>query len=338
MSNIKPQPCIKLEGVSKVYTLQGGKPSLLSRITPRHSNKHYALRDIDLTVYPGERIGIIGSNGSGKSTLLKVIAGIITPTTGQMDVKGHVLSLISLTAGFNPVLTGIDNIKLQASLLEYKPSEIKRKLTAIIRYADIGTYIDQPIHTYSSGMMLRLAFSIIIHLDADIYLFDEFLSVGDVDFQRKTRASIDKLVELKKTILITNQNFSSILSFCSHIITIDQGRIPKQPPISKRIIDFYQSSVKQFSTSTIVISDSMAPTFKKGDTVTFARCNFEEIKPNDIIVFCFPNYPQLITHRVLGVVTTTNGFGLVTKGDGNVVMDNWLITQQEYVGKVTSHR
>lgn len=219
---------IVLKGVSKKYSLTKERPLLLKNLfIPSKKEEIWALKDVSLEIKKGETIGIIGENGSGKSTLLKIISGITTPTSGKVEVNGRVASLIELGAGFHPDLTGRENVYLNGTLLGLTKKEIDRKYREIVEFADIPEFIDQPVRTYSSGMTVRLGFSVAVHLDSDILLIDEVLAVGDEDFQQKT---IDKLLELESlniTILFVSHNLSLIDSFCKRVIWLNKGRVGK---------------------------------------------------------------------------------------------------------------
>src|SRR3990167_6938907 len=217
---------LRLEGISKQYTLATERPVLLKNLfwKPK-KEKFWALKNIDLAVKKGEVLGIIGENGSGKSTLLKILAGITTPTGGKMQVKGRVASLIELGAGFHPDLTGRENIYLNAALMGLTRAEINLKIKDIIIFADIGEFIDSPVRTYSSGMVIRLGFSVAINLDADILLIDEVLAVGDEEFQRKSMLKFKELIGEKKTILLVSHNLNLVRQLCRKIIWVNHNSI-----------------------------------------------------------------------------------------------------------------
>ena len=194
------QIAIKLTGVSKLYTIHHEKPTLVEKMVKGREERFLALNDVSLTIKKGEKIGIIGPNGSGKTTLLKIIAGITTPTSGMIETHGKIVSLIDLEAGFHPDLTGEQNIYLNGMLLGMSKKEIRKMFNAIIRFADIGKFIDAPLFMYSSGMKLRLGFAVAVHANPDILILDEGFSVGDKKFQEKCNEKIDQLFRIKKTI------------------------------------------------------------------------------------------------------------------------------------------
>lgn len=222
------ETAINIDRLTKVYKLYD-KPvdRLKEAINPFRGKYHkdfYALNDISFEVKKGETIGIIGKNGSGKSTLLKIITGILTPSAGQVRIDGRVSALLELGAGFNPEYTGIENIYLNGTIMGYGKEEMEGKLEEIIRFADIGKFIYQPVKTYSSGMFARLAFAVAINVDPDILIVDEALSVGDAFFQNKCFHRFDQFREEGKTVLFVSHDLSSVRQLCSRVLWLDQGR------------------------------------------------------------------------------------------------------------------
>ncbi|MFN7170943.1 MAG: ABC transporter ATP-binding protein, partial [Candidatus Omnitrophota bacterium] len=191
---------IELENISKKYILKYEKGAFIKDILPRlfipkEEKEFWALKDINLKIEEGACLGILGRNGAGKSTLLNIMAGISAPTEGKVRIKGKISTLLTLGAGFHPELTGIDNIYLNGVILGMKIKEIKERLNKIIEFSELGDFIKQPLYTYSSGMILRLGFSIVIHTDFDILLIDEIISVGDIPFQEKCIKKINEFKE-----------------------------------------------------------------------------------------------------------------------------------------------
>lgn len=184
----------------------------------------WALRDINFEVRRGECVGIIGRNGAGKSTLLQIITGTLAPTTGEVKLKGRVAALLELGSGFNPEFTGRENVYLNGSILGLTREEIDARYDEILAFADIGEFIDQPVKTYSSGMMVRLAFAVVAHVDADILIVDEALSVGDAFFQQKCMRFMRKFMEAH-TVLFVSHDTAAVTSFCRRGILLDGGRL-----------------------------------------------------------------------------------------------------------------
>lgn len=224
MKQTKPF-AIQLSGVSKKYELHHEKPTLVERFTTRKVETFWALNNITLDIRKGEKIGIIGRNGSGKTTLLKIMSGIATPTLGSLRTHGRVVSLIDLGAGFHSDISGYQNIYLNGMLLGLHKEEIDSKIQDIIAFADLKQFIDAPLFTYSSGMMLRLGFAIAVHADPDILLLDENLSAGDANFQEKSRKKLKKFFTREKTIVAVTHNLDFLATMCNRILHIRQGEI-----------------------------------------------------------------------------------------------------------------
>lgn len=217
---------VKLTRVSKQYILHPEKPTLIESINPfRQPQDYWALKDINLLIHQGERLLIQGPNGSGKTTLLKVIAGITAPTKGIVSVHGSIVSLIELTAGFHPELDGISNIFLNGTLLGMTTVEIQHQLPAIIHFADIGNFINQPLYTYSNGMKLRLGFSVAIHTQPDILILDEAMAVGDKEFHQKSVNKISELIAAGATLIIVSHFDNDITNLCTRRICLERGAL-----------------------------------------------------------------------------------------------------------------
>ncbi|WP_286787267.1 MULTISPECIES: ABC transporter ATP-binding protein [unclassified Pseudomonas] len=185
----------------------------------------WALRDISFKIYRGETIGIIGKNGSGKSTLLQIICGTLTPTSGRVETNGRVAALLELGSGFNPEFTGRENIYLNGAVLGLSKEEIDQRFEAIVHFADIGDFIEQPVKSYSSGMSVRLAFAVAINADPEILVIDEALSVGDELFQRKCFSRIEQIKKNGATILFVSHSGGTVIELCDRAILIDSGQL-----------------------------------------------------------------------------------------------------------------
>lgn len=186
---------------------------------------HEALRGVQFKLQRGEALGIIGHNGSGKSTLLQIVAGVLEPTTGSVRVNGRVAALLELGSGFNVELTGRENVRVNAAILGLTPAQIRERMDAIIAFADIGSYIDEPVKTYSSGMALRLAFAVQVHTDPDILIVDEALAVGDAAFQAKAMARIDEILQRGTTLLFVGHDLNAVKAFCHRAMLLEKGHI-----------------------------------------------------------------------------------------------------------------
>jgi lipopolysaccharide transport system ATP-binding protein len=219
---------IELRDVNKSYSLET-KPwrRLWQQLSGRidTGRQYHALHDINLQVRRGEVLGIIGRNGAGKSTLLQVICGVLHPTTGERTVRGRIAALLELGAGFNTELTGRENVLLNGPLLGISAAEVNRRMDSIIQFAGIGDFIDQPVRSYSSGMFMRLAFSMATSLDPEILVIDEALSVGDGAFSRKSYERIMAMRDARRTILFCSHSMHPVESICQRVIWLENGKI-----------------------------------------------------------------------------------------------------------------
>lgn len=188
-------------------------------------NSHLALDQVSFKIEVGERVGIIGRNGAGKSTLLKVLTGIIAPTGGQTRIDGHIQPLIEVGAGFNPELSGRDNIYLNSYMLGFSRSQVLEKEDEIVAFSELEKFIDTPVKYYSSGMSVRLAFAIATSIQPDILVFDEMLSAGDAFFMEKAKARMDQLVSHARAIVLVSHDLNLIQSFCSRVLVLEGGQV-----------------------------------------------------------------------------------------------------------------
>lgn len=223
---------IVLEGVSKRYLLQS-QPGRELKTTLLHlggflksrnvQQPFWALKNVDLTVYRGECLGIVGPNGSGKSTLLRVIAGLAPPSEGRVIVRGRISPLLELGAGFHPQISGRENAILNAVLLGLSQREAQERLPEIVEFAELQDFIDQPMRTYSSGMFVRLGFAVAVHVKPEILLVDEVLAVGDAEFQRKCQAHMDRLREQQVTIVLVSHDLETVKRFSDRAVLMWRG-------------------------------------------------------------------------------------------------------------------
>ena len=240
---------IEVRNLNKVYKLYD-KPSdrfkEALRLTKKEYKEHYALRDVDMSIYQGETVGIIGTNGSGKSTILKIITGVLNPTSGHVQVNGRISALLELGAGFDMEYNGIENVYLNGTMIGFSEEEIEAKLPEILEFADIGDYVYQPVKTYSSGMFVRLAFAVAINIDPEILIVDEALSVGDVFFQAKCYRKFEEFKEKGKTILFVSHDLSSISKYCDRVYLLNQGELLGEGTPKKMIDAYKQVLVGQY--------------------------------------------------------------------------------------------
>ena len=238
----KSKHAIVVDNVSKKFKIVYDKPNTLKeRLVFWNKSKisyNEVLRNIDLKIEKGETVALIGTNGSGKSTLLKLMTKIIYPTYGEITTTGKLTSLLELGAGFHPDFTGRENIYFNASIFGLTAAEIDNRIQDIIDFSELGEYIDTPVRTYSSGMYMRLAFSVAINVDADILLIDEILAVGDQHFQDKCFEKLENLKKSNKTIVIVSHSLESVKKLCTRGIWIYDGEVRKDGNID-HIVDEY---------------------------------------------------------------------------------------------------
>ena len=220
---------ISVQGISKLYRSYDSPVGRLKEILLRGQRKYHrdfwALRDISFEVRAGETVGVIGRNGAGKTTLLQIIAGVLQPTEGEVSVEGRVTALLELGSGFNHEYTGRENILLSGQIMGFSEEEMRARLDVIVRFAELEEFVDQPVKTYSTGMIMRLAFAAAIHVDPDVLIVDEALSVGDVYFQRKSLDRIEYFRQAGKTVLFVSHDPRLIQRFCTRALWIEGGRI-----------------------------------------------------------------------------------------------------------------
>lgn len=268
------EPIIQIKGIGKRYNITGRKrgyvalrdvitegfkhPLVSVRNIARYilgknrNEDFWALRDINFTVKKGEAIGIIGANGAGKSTLLKILSRITPPTTGEIVFQGRVASLLEVGTGFHPELSGRENIYLNGAILGMTRNEINKKLDDIISFSGIGDFIDTPVKRYSSGMYVRLAFSIAAHIEPDILLVDEVLAVGDAEFQKKCLGKMEEVTgKAGRTILFVSHNMGAIQKLCPKTVLLDKGKIVMIDETSKVIEHYLRENYEKSSSAKI---------------------------------------------------------------------------------------
>lgn len=224
------ETAVQLAGVSKCYhTYRRPLHRLVQLFTDKRRlyEEFWALREIDLSVGRGETLGVVGQNGSGKSTLLQLIVGTLTPTTGSVSCDGRISAILELGAGFNPEFTGLENARLNASIVGMSVQEIEDRMPAILDFSELGDFIDKPVKTYSSGMYIRLAFSVVINMSPDILVIDEALAVGDSKFQRKCFRKLDELRNGGTTIIFVTHATDTVISHCDRAVFMERGSISK---------------------------------------------------------------------------------------------------------------
>lgn len=348
------KPAIEIRNLGKEYTLASAQPYLSLRDVLSGSVRNlwnsgkkkkeifWALQDINVKIMPGERIGIIGRNGAGKSTLLKIISRITPPTTGEAIIRGRVGSLLEVGTGFHPELSGRENIYLNGSILGLKRAEINRKLDEIIDFSGVEKFIDTPLKHYSSGMQLRLAFSVAAHLDPEILLIDEVLAVGDIEFQKKCLGKMEEVSKNEgRTILFVSHNMDTIRKFCSSVILLNEGKMIKTGETIKTINEYTAEHLQTNATTkwpSGIISYEKSLLLKKAylhnsknlinesfDTSEEIGITIEYEVLNDNIQFTHGfNLFNQENQNVFNSHDVTSGSNLKKKGIGNYKATAWI--------------
>lgn len=268
------EPVIRVEEVSKVYQIYGTPTDRLKQALWRGRRtffkEFWALRDVSFEVHRGETVGIIGRNGSGKSTLLQIVCGILQPTSGQVRVSGRLAALLELGAGFNPEFTGRENVLVNGALLGLTRQEIEARFDDIAAFADIGEFIDQPVKTYSSGMFVRLAFSVAVHAEPDVLVVDEALAVGDAMFQAKCMTRMRRLMQDGTTLLFVSHDVAAVKALCGRAVLLDRGRTLAIGD-TQQVVDEYTRLVHAREAQPPELPPAPAPTTDLGDDTVFAR-------------------------------------------------------------------
>lgn len=223
------KPSIIIDGVKKRFTLNHAfslKDTMVSWIKRRKLTSEFeALKGLDLVIGEGESVAVLGLNGSGKSTLLKLVSGVMEPDEGQVLTRGRVAGLIEVGAGFHPELSGRENVFLNAAILGMKKHEIEKRYDEIVAFSEIEQFIDQEVKHYSSGMFMRLAFSVAIHVELDVLLVDEILSVGDAPFREKCRLKFEELSARGKTLVVVSHDMEMVRELCTRGVVINKGTL-----------------------------------------------------------------------------------------------------------------
>jgi ABC-type polysaccharide/polyol phosphate transport system ATPase subunit len=242
-------PAIELNGISKFFYRHSGRALLRKHVEGwfRYGRKErfWALKDVSLRVEPGEGVALVGTNGAGKSTLLSVIAGLADPDAGRLAVNGRIGALLQLGAGFHPDLTGIENLWLNASLLGLTRKRTAEVFESVIDFSGIAQFIEEPLRTYSSGMVMRLAFSVAVHMDPDILIVDEVLSVGDHAFQAKCQAKIQEFKRVGKTLIAVSHAAAGVAALCERAVWLDHGSVVRDGPLAE-VVEAYEGRAPAF--------------------------------------------------------------------------------------------
>lgn len=284
MSENRNDIAIKVSGVKKMYklgqigggTLQADLQSWWARVRGKEDpnsiigeeersrgDTFMALNGIDLTIYQGEAVGIIGKNGAGKSTLLKLLSKVTAPTKGEIDIYGRIASMLEVGTGFNPEMTGRENVYLNGAILGMTKAEINEKMEDIIEFSEVREFIDTPVKRYSSGMFVKLAFSVAAHLNSEIMIMDEVLAVGDMAFQKKCLSKMREAAKKDgRTVLYVSHNMNTIRQLCDRCIVLDKGKVVFEGDVEKAINVYMFDEAKNLGTE-IDLSDKRMPHFPK---------------------------------------------------------------------------
>ena len=302
---------IKCREISKMYKLYEKNSDRVKESLGFSKKKlykeHFALSGINLDVYRGECVGIIGTNGAGKSTLLKIITGVLNPSSGEVSVNGKISALLELGAGFNMEYTGIENIYINGRMTGFTKEEIDHKLQDILDFADIGEFVYQPVKTYSSGMFVRLAFAVAINIEPDVLIVDEALAVGDVFFQAKCFKKFEEFKSQGKTILFVSHALGTIQKYCDRAVLLNKGKkIAEGSP--KEIIDLYNKQLaernakkeeKSENNDTELKMDNKDIGIWKDGLITNPKVLEYGTKEAEIVDYCIVDQMGTITNNVM---------------------------------------
>jgi lipopolysaccharide transport system ATP-binding protein len=311
------KPIIKVENLSKRFLIGGQKSHTqlkeylddLARSSVKYFTRRngvektgfWALQNVNFEVKPGDVLGIIGRNGSGKSTLLKIISRITAPTKGRVELYGRIGSLLEVGTGFHPDLTGRENIFLNGAILGMRRQEISRKFDEIVDFAEIEKFLDTPVKHYSSGMYMRLAFAVAAHLEPEILIIDEVLSVGDIKFQKKCLGKMEKVNKEGRTVLFVSHDMATVRHLCRSAILLDKGVIASAGEADDVISQYVEMNEKPFDKTVInehgiELSNIQLQDFKTGDVTSSPIFNrsyelklqFEAYQPHDnVVIYCY---------------------------------------------------
>jgi len=321
---------IKVEGISKRYQLghivssknltnpfKRGLQRLMGKTMQEEVvEEFWALRDVSFEVEPGEVVGIIGKNGAGKSTLLKILSRITDPSSGKIELNGRVSSLLEVGTGFNPELTGRENIYLNGAILGMSRKEIQKKFDEIVAFAEVEKFLDTPVKRYSSGMYVRLAFAVAAHLEPEILIVDEVLAVGDVDFQKKCIGKMSDVAKKGRTVLFVSHNMAAVRSLCSRAVLLENGAITIDADTEVTITKYLSSSFSG-NQSEIELPKNPADSVGEATMLRFttedgaARSHFKIGEPWKMALE-FEMYKSA-SHVVAGIgIVTTESVGLIS--------------------------
>ncbi|NMB57364.1 ABC transporter ATP-binding protein [Candidatus Beckwithbacteria bacterium] len=284
---MKPNTAIQITNLSKKYIISHHKTAYntlrdsfvsfwKNLFTQKKKEEFLALKNINLEITQGSILGVIGKNGAGKSTLLKILSRIVEPTNGEIKIRGKVASLLEVGTGFNPELTGRENIYLNGSILGMTRKEINAKFSDIVKFSEIEKFLDTPVKRYSSGMYVRLAFAVAAHLDSDILLVDEVLAVGDIAFQKKSLGKMNKLAKDGRTVIFVSHNMGAIQDLCDQCLFLENGEI-KAIGKTDKVIKQYLNNKKNINLNSSDFKGTLKELIKIKEIVINDNKNKEEV-------------------------------------------------------------
>ncbi|PYS98669.1 MAG: ABC transporter ATP-binding protein [Acidobacteria bacterium] len=318
---------IKAENLSKQYLLGSRQPNSVREVLtgvfarrsePRHTL--WALRDVSFSVSDGETLGLIGHNGAGKSTLLKILSRITKPTSGRASISGRVGSLLEVGTGFHNELTGRENIYMNGAILGMKHAEIKKSFDEIVAFSEIEEFLDTPVKHYSSGMYMRLAFSVAAHLDPEVLIVDEVLAVGDINFQKKCLRKMREVGESGRTVIFVSHDMASITRLCKRAIVLNHGSIVSDGPVEDVVSEYV--AVEMGSRSERIFADE--PQAVQSESVKFRKVRIVDADANTKGSFDI--------RQPIGVEMTYE-----VMSDGEILIPNLQLINQERVHVFTIH-
>lgn len=341
IENLNSTPIIHVSDLGKFYKIYHNPKDKLKEISllgKKHFHKKFwALKNISFDVFQGDCIGIIGKNGSGKSTLLQIICNTLHPNSGTVEINGRVAALLELGAGFNPEFTGKENVYLNASILGLSNKEIDDKFLQIVKFADIGEFIDQPVKIYSSGMYVRLAFSVAINVEPDILVIDEALSVGDEIFKRKCFSRIENFKDSGVTILFVSHSLQTIIDICDKAICLDKGEIIAIGEPNKVVAKYLKLNSAPYEVRKSLRNSMKMDSLQDSQTIQFKETNPIKYNSSDRKILSATFDPDLLIQNTTEYIA----FGAkisdikLQKIDGKVV--NVLLQRETYVFRYDIH-
>lgn len=290
---------ISVQNLTKIYKLYNSpKDRLKEALHPLRKKYHhdfYALNNVSFEVKKGETVGIVGRNGSGKSTLLKVITGVLTPSSGSVSVNGKISALLELGAGFNPELTGIENVYFNGTLMGFNKKDMDAKIDDILSFADIGEFVYQPVKTYSSGMFVRLAFAVQALIEPDILIVDEALAVGDSLFQKRCYQKMEELIQKGTTLLFVSHDQESVRTLTNHAVLLKDGLKYAEGKSSEVVLEYRKLLHKE---ETAYLSSHLVQPARKTQPIILPTTNNNE-SPSDLLRFGDREIAELVKIRVM---------------------------------------